>query len=173
MLTTLLLGGVLGAVIVFVWNAISWMLLPWHQWTFSKFKDEETVGRVIAANVDRDGLYLGPCPSKTGEPPKAGPRIFSTIRLGGMEGMGGYLIGSFLIGLLGALFIMGLLLHHTPGNSYAHRVGFVMVVALTGGILSHLPHWNWWGFPASYTAVAIADLVIGWGLAGLAMAALL
>jgi hypothetical protein len=153
---------------------VSWTVLPWHLWTFRRFHDEQAMELVVTANAPRDGLYVMPCPSRSGEPPAMrAPLLFGTVRLSGMGSMRGYLAGSFLINLIGALFIMGLLLHHTPGNSYAHRVGFVIVVALTGGILSHLPHWNWWGFPASYTAIALADLMIGWGLAGVAMAALL
>ena len=35
-----------------------------------------------------------------------------------------------------------------------------------------LPDWNWHGFSARYTAVAIADAAIGWTLVGCALAGL-
>jgi hypothetical protein len=35
-----------------------------------------------------------------------------------------------------------------------------------------LPYWNWWHFPAGYTLVCAADLLIGRLLAGLVLARL-
>jgi hypothetical protein len=54
--------------------------------------------------------------------------------------------------------------------SYWHRVGFLVVVAVTAGVICHVSDWNWWGFSAGYTAVAFADLIIGWTLAGMVIA---
>jgi hypothetical protein len=36
--------------------------------------------------------------------------------------------------------------------------------------VTHVPYWNWWSFPEEYTLVAMADLAVGWFLAGLVIA---
>ena len=71
--------------------------------------------------------------------------------------------------VLGALLLTWLVLQiRAPG--YGARVGFVVIAALAGGIICHLPNWNWWGFSTSYTAVTLADVVVTWLLAGLVIA---
>ncbi|MEM7313055.1 MAG: DUF2760 domain-containing protein [Planctomycetota bacterium] len=39
-------------------------------------------------------------------------------------------------------------------------------------IIGHVSYWNWMPFPLDYTLAFVADVVIGWFLAGLAIAAL-
>jgi hypothetical protein len=62
------------------------------------------------------------------------------------------------------------LLLQTANLSYRRRVGFVVVVALAAGVVAHVPFWIWWKFSTSFTLVEFADLIIGWGLAGLLIA---
>src|SRR5207247_11435356 len=66
-------------------------------------------------------------------------------------------------------FLATSLLMNTTLPGYWPRVGFLVVLALTAVVICHVPDWNWWGFSAGYTAVAFADLLIGWTLAGLAI----
>ena len=62
------------------------------------------------------------------------------------------------------------LLCKTTGLSYFGRVGFVVVFALAAGFVTHVPYWNWFYFNSQFTLVQITDLLVGWFLAGLAMA---
>ena len=56
----LALGSILGAVILFVWSAIAWMLIPWPGQPLRKFTDEDAVLSAIKANAPRSGIYLLP-----------------------------------------------------------------------------------------------------------------
>ena len=47
----------------------------------------------------------------------------------------------------------------------------VTLIGFLIGFLGEMPYWNWWGFSFGYVVVEIADAVIGWFLAGLAIAA--
>ena len=55
-------------------------------------------------------------------------------------------------------------------NHFACRMGTIMIMALFAGVVSHIPYWNWWGFPFMYVAVSVVDYTIGWLIAGWAMA---
>ena len=68
--------------------------------------------------------------------------------------------------ILGA-FILSWLLSKTVGLTYRQKVLFAAVFGLGVGILGHVPYFVWWHFPAFYTAVSIADMIISWALAGL------
>jgi hypothetical protein len=48
---SIVLGAVLGGVTVFVWSAVSWMLLPWHESSMKSFADEAAVAQVILDNA--------------------------------------------------------------------------------------------------------------------------
>jgi len=98
-----------------------------------------------------------------------GPFMFAAVSLQGTSGSGAALPIQLVTTIVSALLATWLLTNSTlPG--YWPRVGFLVVLALTAGVICHVPDWNWWGFSASYTAVAFADLLIGWTLAGLVIA---
>src|SRR5438046_8796255 len=56
----LVLGSVLGAIILFVWSAIAWMLIPWPGEPLRMFTNEDAVAQAIKANAPRSGNYLLP-----------------------------------------------------------------------------------------------------------------
>ncbi|MGE5196404.1 MAG: hypothetical protein ACM3JI_03635 [Anaerolineae bacterium] len=186
---SLLMSAVLGGAIVFIWGAISWMVIPWHAPTMLKFHDEETVAGVIKKNAPEDGIYVLPSYPSFKEPVakeaeqkemaelrekmKKGPFIFASVNLHGMDPQSPLLyVRSIIIQMIGAFFVSYLLMH-TSGLTYFKRVWFVMITALIAWIICLLPAWNWWGFSTCYVIVALLDLLIGWFLAGLVIAGLI
>jgi len=182
---SLVLGGLLGGLALFVWGSISWMVLPWHLMTLEKFKDEATVAQALSANASVSGVYLLPNvhkhdPGMTEEQKKAeeaegmkrmiqGPSMFAAVSLAGAGNMGHPLLITLLTNILSALLATWMLLK-TTGLRYLGQVGFVMLIALTAAIIAYLPDWTWWRFSTNFTAVGVADLLIGWFLAGLVIA---
>ena len=142
------------------------MVIPWHEKTMSGFTDDKAVNEVIRANAKTSGVYFSPSDqNRVGN----NPNVYAAVRVEGMASMKKPLIVSLLIDVLSALLVTWLLLQ-TTGRSFMSRVGFVVMVALTVGIITRLPDWNWWGFTAAYTAVTIVELISGWFLAGLVIA---
>ncbi|MBM4132571.1 MAG: hypothetical protein FJ245_02280 [Nitrospira sp.] len=182
---SLLLGGLLGGLVLFFWGAFSYMVLPWHTMALEKFTDEAVVAQALTATASRSGMYILPNPHKhapgmTAAQQQAaeegaqarmlsGPFMFASVSLGGTRDMGQALLLNVLSDILAAALATWLLLQ-TANLRYGRRVGFVVVMALTTGVITHVPYWIWWKFSTSFTLVEFADLVIGWGLAGLAIA---
>lgn len=161
----LIKGGLVGGLILFIWSAVSWMLLPWHLMTMNGFKEEAAVTQTITANVPSSGVYLLPISMQTPQA-TSGPLMFATVKLESNWPMSLLLVMSLVIQIVAA-FLVTWLLTKTRDLSYMGRVGFVIVFALTAGIVTLLPLWNWFFFPLNYTLIGIADLLIGWLLAGL------
>src|SRR5256885_13673590 len=199
MLKSLSLGGMIGGLVLFAWGVVSWMLLPWHLATLEKFKDETKVAQALTANAAKSGVYLLPnvhkhepvmteakgkkaeAKAKKAEAKRKkaeaegmirmvqGSVMFAAVNLQGTSGSGAALPIQLATSIVSAFLATWLLVKVAlPG--YGQRVVFVVVLALTAGVICHVPDWNWWGFSAGYTAVAFADLLIGWTLAGLVMA---
>ena len=54
------LGTILGAIVLFVWSALAWMVIPWPGDPLRGFTNEDAVVQTIKANVPRSGNYLVP-----------------------------------------------------------------------------------------------------------------
>jgi hypothetical protein len=175
----LLLGAIIGGVILFVWGAVSHMLLPFATMGLQRFTDEEAVKQTVVANAPGSGVYFLPYMPQEGlteeqqnaafERAMQGPVLFVSVRLGRAASFGSLLGIQFVIDVLTALLLTALLLNVRPMR-YAKRVLFVIGVALVVGIAAHLPDWNWYNFSLTYTAGEFFSLLIGFALAGLVLA---
>jgi hypothetical protein len=175
-------GSVLGAVVVFVWMGISWMVLPWHTLDYKSFNsDGQAMVGAIASEAPASGLYMIPNFSGDNQQDKAkhqawaekakqGPFVFMNIRKEGtMWDMNTALAVEFVIILLGA-FMIAWMLSKVLVQGIMQRAVFVMIAATAGTFLANASHWNWWAFPIGTTAINIVDVAIGWFFAGLVMA---
>jgi hypothetical protein len=64
-------------------------------------------------------------------------------------------------------FLAVFLLAQTRLTSYGARVVFVTVVGIIAAIATNVSYWNWYGFPAVYTASYIFIQFIGFLCVGL------
>lgn len=176
----LVLGGVLGGVVIFVWMALSWMVFPWHTASLLRFNDEEAMRQAIAANAPEAGMYALPSPTPApGTGPMSAeamekdmaktPHAFVAVRLQPVATMAPQMIVGILSQVLTMLLASWLLLT-TSGLSYMGRVGFITVLGMISWLLVAVPEWNWWSFSAAYTIGAFLDVVVGMFLAGLVVA---
>ena len=174
----LFLGAVLGGLTLFVWGAISHMVLPTSEWVLHGFANEEAVKEAVVANTPRSGVYFLPyvdTAGMSGEQQQAtmeratqGPVIFAAVRLGPTSGFGTLLLIQLLIEMVSALVATWLLLQAKP-LSYSGRVGFIVGIAAAVAVAGNLPEWNWYNFSTAFTAVECFDTIVGWALAGLVL----
>jgi hypothetical protein len=181
----LALGSILGAIILFVWSAIAWMLIPWPGDPLRTFTSEDAVLQAIKENAPRSGTYLVPnmpkrTPGMTDQQYKAAqqameakmgssPIVFASVRLEPFDSMAKPLVIQFLTQLAVALLATFLLLQ-TGGLSYKSRIIFLTVIGVIIFVGGHVDEWNWWGFSNAYMLMQMGALVIGWFLASLVMA---
>ena len=176
------LAAILGALVLFVWSALAWMVIPWPGEPLRGFTNEDAVVQTIKANVPRSGNYLLPMEVKrtsgmTDEQYRTalqnaenrmiqGPMIFASVRLEPMGSMARYMVIGFITDVI-AVLLACILLLQTNAASYPARVGFVAGLGILIFVGGHLDEWNWWGFSNAYMLMQFGVIVIGWILAGL------
>jgi hypothetical protein len=182
----LALGSLLGGIVLFVWSAIAWIVIPWPGEPLRAFTSEDAVIQAVKANAPRSGNYLLPIepkrtPGMTDEQYKAagqaamdrmtrGPMIFSVVRLEPMGSTTRPLVIQFLTQLVLALMASFLLLQ-TGRLSYKGRVVFLTVLGVIIFVGGHVDEWNWWSFSNAYMLMQFGAIVIGWLLASFVIAA--
>jgi hypothetical protein len=185
----ILIGGIAGGVVFFIWSALAWTVLPLHKPSMHSIANEDAVISALKANLGAGGLYLFPAlPGTTGEMPSAGsPEMKDNAARKMREGPIGFVVynPNGVEPLMASQFILGLILDFfaaalaawflsrstAQGSPYMTRVMFCGVLGIFVSFVSHLPNWNWMGYPLDYTTAMVADTVVGWLLAGLAIAA--
>lgn len=169
----IVLGGLIGGLIFFIWSGASWMFLPWHMTTMYSFKDEVVIKKSITDNVPKSGVYFAPGMTNQNQAqmnqPVQAPIIFATVQLENPISMNRMMGISLLTAIVSALFLTWIAAQ-AHGASYTRRLAVVIMVALTACVTIYVPYWNWFGFPLNYTLVMIADQLIGWFIAGLVIA---
>ena len=184
MVKQLVLGTILGGVVLFIWSALAWMIIPWPGEPFRSFTNDKAVADCVTANTPQSGTYISPnepkrTPGMTDEQYKAatqaamdqstrGPMIFAAVRLEPM-GMARPLVVQFFMDLVLALLGCVLLLQ-TSRLSYFARAAFVAGIGVLIWMGGHVEEWNWFSFSTAYLLMEFGAIVIGWILAGLLIA---
>ncbi len=172
MIKPLLMGGILGGLVVFTWGAISWMVLPWHDSTMKQFSNQDVVAVTLDAYAPETGVYfLAPGLDEQGQPingVEQGRVVFAAIQ-DPMPSMNPAMLKGLVTQILAALLVTWLVLKGAY-PSFGARVSVVLVFAAAASLVGVVPNWIWWGFATDYSLVMIADMVIGWGLAGVVIA---
>lgn len=178
----LALGSVLGAVVLFMWSAIAWMLIPWPGEPLRSYTNEEAMAQAFTANAPRSGNYILPnlpkrTPGMTDQQFAAleksmadrwgrGPIIFAAVRLEPFGSFGVALVKQFLTQFVLAL-LATLLLLQTSGLARGARIAFVAAFGLIIFVGGHVDEWTWWSFSNAYMLMQFGAIVMGWLLASL------
>jgi len=168
-------ASLVGAIIMFVWSFLAWMVLPIHATTYSYTPAQDAILKVLAESNLETGMYGMPsAPTKEeqmkimeenkGKPGAAIQYIKEDPGMGGGTYAGG-LIFNFLM-----VFAACMLLVNNMNGSFFSRWWMVMMVALIIIFGEHMLNWNWMGHTWEYTRDFVLDTAIGWGLNGLWLA---
>jgi hypothetical protein len=155
----LLIGTVVATVVMFAWQTISNVAIPWHNATMTKFKNNDAVVKAIHENAPENGVYFsnqGILATVAFTPTMAD----KSKEMGGMFGK--QLVIDLITVLVLALFMTRLNVTGIVPTGIA-----LAIAALAAGILVHASDWTWYGFSTSYMIVNTIDLMMGWFLTGL------
>ncbi len=179
----ILAAGVTGAVVYFVWGMLAWMVLPLHAPTVHGLPAESQVTQALTAQDLKTGVYVAPWSdnaSEMSDPDStfmknhlAGPIFSIYYQQQGAAPMNSRVLGvGFVIDLLAATLAAWLVSSLGDcGRRYACRVGCVAGLGVFVALIGHASYWNWMHFPWDYTLAFMIDVIVGWTLAGLAIAA--
>jgi len=185
MSTRFILAGVLAGVAMFIWGAISHMMLPWHEATMETFRDEDLVAEVLMKEAPVSGIYVAPMAgmlekgisseeqdkrmNEAWAKGEKGPNIFLSFHREGKSGMAMPMILDFVTLVLMS-FLMLWLLAAAPNLTFVGKVLFVVIAGTAGMALVQLEQWIWWSFSTSYALVNIVDSAIRWAVGGAVLA---
>lgn len=185
----IVLAGVLGGIAMFIWSSIAHIVLPLGQVGVREIPNETVVLSSMSSTIGTaNGFYLfpgtGAGPNATRAEKQAAMRDYGKKLAANPSGILIYhppgqsaltvrqLSTEFITELLEAL-LAAILLAQTRLASFASRLGFVALVGLAAAITTNIPYWNWYGFPANYTAAYMTIEFVDFLAAGLVLAALL
>lgn len=185
----ILIGGLVGGVILFLWGWMAWTILPLHTASLRPIENEDRVTEVLASNLGTHGVYTFPNMPQNGEDVSAeeqqlamdewtkkyqrGPiGIIIYDPRGKDANMPNEMIIGFVLNLISAMLAVWLFSRSTAITaSFIARVAYCGMLGILISVFSHLSNWNWLGFPLDYTSAMFTDTVIGWLLAGMGIAA--
>ena len=184
-----LLAGLLGGIAMFAWTSLAHMVLPLGGAGMKEIPNDQGVLSAMQASLGQaPGLYLFPStglgPDATmqqkraamdqyGQKLAANPSGILIYHPPGAKPMTpGQLGTEFLTELIEALLAV-ILLSQTRLTSFASRLGFVIVTGTLATIATNVSYWNWYGFPASYTAAYMTTGLVGFLCVGLVAAAVM
>lgn len=183
----ILIASLVGALIMFVYSALSWMVLPTHHDSFHYTPAQDSILSALKNAGLTDGAYYMPTldnrnvSSFDSEYHKKGEEmmkanigkpmatVFYLDKAAGMDPM--QMVRGFFYTLI-ALFCVCMLLSlaYQSDASFFMRWWMVMLIAIIYTMMGPLMGHNWMMEPWHYTKGFICDAFIGWGLTGLWLA---
>jgi len=185
----ILLAGVIGGIVMFIWTSIAHMALPLGEAGINEIPNESAVlGAMQSSISDKTGLYifpgLGVGKNATREEKSEAMKQMQQKMAANPSGIlmyhppgrpfafGKSLAVEFSTEVLQAILVIWLLAQTRIG-SFGGRVGFVLIAGILAAITTNVSYWNWYGFPGVYIASYILIEIVGFFLVGIVAALLL
>ncbi len=186
----ILIAAVAGAIVLFVWSSISWMLIPWH--LMGKLPGEASIAQSFRdANVEK-GMYWLPGmdlsideSALTGvektamdeawkKAYKDGPIALVAYQPDGSSplGIGRFVRGFFLDFFVAVVAAVLLMLAAPALPGLPGRVVFVVLLGLYTVLGANLMNWNWMNYPLKFTMEVAGDTLVASALLGVTLAVL-
>ena len=177
-----LVAGLIGGIVMFIWGVAAHMALGLGSVGIGQPVNETVaLSGLLNGLGDQPGVYLLPSldPKQTGDAAVVRAYSIKAVRSPyawvvyqprgtDMMQMGpqiGRQWASDTLASLALAFVMGLAL-----VGFRRRLAIAAAAAVFAWLSSMLPYWNWYRFPLDFTLAALAEQLIGWLLAGAAMA---
>jgi hypothetical protein len=177
-----LVAGLIGGIVMFIWGVAAHMALGLGSVGIGQPVNETVALSGLQEGLgDQPGVYLLPSldPKQMGDAAVVRAYSIKAVRSPyawvvyqprgtDMMQMGpqiGRQWASDTLASLALAFVMGLAV-----VGFRRRVAIAAAAAVFAWLSSMLPYWNWYRFPLDFTLAALAEQLIGWLLAGAAMA---
>ena len=186
--TRILLAGILGGIVMFIWNFVAHDLLPLGEMGVRLIPNEDAVTSVLQTNLgDSSGFYVFPSggltPGATREQKQAAMKKAEEQMAAGAGGVLVYrpkrifnfpkrLGIEFVTEVIESLLAV-FLLAQTGIRGFGGKVGFIFTAGILAAIVTNVPYANWYGFPKDFTLAQMVMTVVGYLLIGIVAALIL
>ncbi|MGC1912029.1 MAG: hypothetical protein WA660_09370 [Candidatus Acidiferrales bacterium] len=183
-----LLGGLVGAIVVFFVSSFFHMATQLGEMGVHSLPNEAVLSAAMQSSIPDAGFYFFPgmntAPGQTSEQKRAEQRAmmekYKTQPVGiliytppGRDfDVGKLLLNQFLFNLAAGLLLAWSMATVAAALSYRRRVLLAVAFVIFGGLVYTLPYWNWYRFPLEYILSDAASWIVSWTAAGLPMAAI-
>ena len=186
----IVLAGIVGGIILWVWGFLSWVVLPLHNSAKLSVPNETEVIATLGQSLTAKGTYVFPMmPGEAGEMPgaeqEAAMAAYMQKYQSGPTGMIFYdpagkdpfMLNQMVIGLLIFMLSAGIVAWFlsrstATAESYLSRVIYCGMIGTLMAIGVHLSDWNWMGYSLDWTRALMVDSIAGWLIAGLGISAI-
>ena len=171
----IIVGALVGGIILFGWQALSWTALGIHDDAFQYAPNQDTIIESLQKNLTVPGNYLIPMPAEgTSEEEKEAFRASREGKPWAIVTYHGYykmdMLEPVLRGFLVAILCV-LLLCFNIQQFQRIKMARVVLTALSYGLVSFLcisyNNHIWFSTPWTVIGGELADSLIGWGLCGM------
>lgn len=185
MSTRILLAGIVGGIVMFIWGFVSHELLPIGEMGVNQLPNEDAVRSALETNLgDNPGFYVFPSggftPNSTGAEKQAAMKKAEEQMAAGAAGVLIYrpkrifnfpkrLAFEFSTDVIASLLAV-LLLGRTRITSFGGKIGFVFMAGILVAFVTNVQHMNWYGFPKDYTFGYMVTQIVGFLLIGIVAA---
>ena len=185
MKTRILLAGLLGGIVMFIWNFVAHELLPLGEMGVAVIPNEDAVTSALQTNLgDNSGFYIFPSggltPGATREQKEAamkkaeeqmaagaaGVLIYRPKRIFNFPKRLGIEFTTEVIEALLACFLLA----QTNITGFGGKVGFILTAGILAAIATNVPYANWYGFPKPFTLAQMVMMIVGFLLVGIVAA---
>ncbi|MEM6878286.1 MAG: hypothetical protein AAF544_07000 [Bacteroidota bacterium] len=173
-----MIGLMLGTIVLFVWNAISWMILPFHSDTLNTLPEEMVINQRESQELE-DGVYHYPGLPLDNSPESwqaieqklaTGPRIPLLVYRSGPSNL--FSSKTFLWSLFLNFLTVGiclLLIIRFNMKSRASVLIFCLGIGALTALVSDFGQMNWYLFPLDYTLVQVFDRLVSFFFLGIVL----
>ena len=177
-----LVAGLIGGIVMFLWGVAAHMALGLGEVGLRLPANENVALSGLQEGLGgKAGIYMLPAldPKQMGDPSVVQAYSIKAVRSPyawvvyqpqgtDMMQMGpqiGRQWASDTLSALALAFVMGLAV-----VGFRRRLAIAATAAIFAWLSTMLPYWNWYRFPLDFTLAALIEQIIGWLLAGAAMA---
>lgn len=178
----IVIAGIIGGLVMFIWGAVAHMALPIGEAGLKVPAQQEAVLGAIGQSASGEGIYMYPSIESEkmgdkaamkafGEQSKGKAFAFVIYQPGGnavFQSMAPNLVKQLVTDILAALVAAWVLA--LGAWSFGRRVLIAGALGLFSWLTLSLPYWNWYMFPVNFTLGTLIEQVVGWLLAGTAIA---
>jgi hypothetical protein len=166
-----IIGSLVGAIIIFAWQAASWMFLGIHDSQMKYTPAQNEIMSVLSANIKEDGLYMLPSAATKKEMEamkkdmEGKPWASVIYHKAWKDDMTMQMIRGFLVCFVMVLLLVIALSKGGMPNFTGFLTGSVAVGVLTflwGPYMGHV----WFNLPWHMIRGDIIDAIVAWGLCG-------